>query len=123
MNCFSSPFQPGKKGRQRSLGTVLLSRGGRLHAETQNEGYFPCCSQKLIEGASVWGCAAGPGLRWCLLCAPWERRRLLGSGRPPQSGAACRGFFQMFGFVEALWLGKAWLWLGRLWGEAVPLLP
>lgn len=28
MNCFSSPFQPGKKGRQRSLGTFLLSRGG-----------------------------------------------------------------------------------------------
>lgn len=86
MNCFSSPFQPGKKGRQRSLGTVLLSRGGRLCAETPNEGNFPRCSQKLIEGVSVRGCAAGPGSRRCLrcqLCAAWERRRFLGSGGPP----------------------------------------
>lgn len=50
MNCFSSPFQLGKKGRQRSLGTFLLSRGGRLCYKTRNDGNFSCCSEKLIEG-------------------------------------------------------------------------
>lgn len=49
MNCFSSPFQKEKKGRQRGLETALLSRGGELRAQPRGDGDCSCGSQKLIE--------------------------------------------------------------------------
>lgn len=132
MNCFSSPFQKEKKGRQRGLETALLSRGGELRDQTRGDGDCSCGSQNLIEsqrpGAGLsgfcqprhrfpvpvfrsqpraggrGGSLVGPRLR---MCPGLLRKTPASSAVPPGSFAGC--FSKCF--LNALWLGGARLLL------------